>query len=131
MKITLELNPDLTKEQAEMVAELAKILVGKGLMGKTEEPKDDKPEEKPKRKTKAKAKETPVIPTKEPEPQPEKAEPTVDLAKVRETLGGVIKDKGKEARDKAAEKLQEYGAKNVSTLKAEHYADFVEFLESL
>lgn len=61
----------------------------------------------------------------------ETADQGVKIDDVRKALGVVIQTKGDSARDKAASKLKEYEAKNVSTLDPKHYQDFIDYLNSL
>lgn len=56
---------------------------------------------------------------------------SVSIDDVRMALSEVIGSKGDTARSKAAAKLGELEAKNVSTLDEKHYAVFIDYLNSL
>lgn len=105
---------------AEVAAPAPKKETSKPATKPAELPKKAKVEESPK--------ETPKEETKKAEaPKAEKAEGNIDIVKVRALLATKVGDHRTEIKNE----LTKLGATSVSTLDAEHYQAFADFLNSL
>ena len=118
MKITVEF--DSTKP-AEMVAltEMLTKATGQIRLSEVAPPKEDKPN--PPSKTRKKA-----------EAAKEKSAGKIwTIDKVRGLLAEKLDEKGEDARAQLKDKLESFGASNISTLPEENYEEFVAFLTEL
>lgn len=136
-KIKFEVEIDATNGQHVLAVNNFLQAIGNTSEEATPEPKKEteksttKAAELPK-KEKAKAeeapKETPKEETKKAEaPKAEKAEGSIDIVKVRALLATKVGDHRTEIKNE----LTKLGATSVSTLDAEHYQAFADFLNSL
>lgn len=128
----LELTIDLSnKEQTAAFANLFLALAGQTQTSvvaeetskttkKVDSPKKETPKQEP-----AKTVETPAAHAAE--EAPEKAQEAIKIEDVRALLSTKVTDH----RDSIKEKLTSFGANNVTSLKPEHYSEFVDFLNSL
>lgn len=136
-KIKFEVEIDATNGQQVLAVTNFLQAIGNTAEAATPAPKKEtakattKAAELPK-KEKAKAeetpKETPKEETKKAEaPKTEKAEGSIDIVKVRALLATKVGDHRTEIKNE----LTKLGATSVSTLDAEHYQAFADFLNSL
>lgn len=130
-KVKFELEIDASeKEHVEALNVFLSAIGGQETAPAMEVSKPEAAEEKPKKKRRTKA-EIDAEKTAKNDEAPKEEETGVKIDDVRKALGEVIQTKGDTARDKAAAKLKEFEAKNVSTLAPEHYQEFIDFLKSL
>ena len=142
-KIKFEVEIDATNGQHVLAVTNFLQAIGNTAEAATPAPKQEtakattKAAELPK-KEKAKVEETPKEPAKTEEapkeetkkaeaPKTEKAEGSIDIVKVRALLATKVGDHRTEIKNE----LTKLGASSVSTLDAEHYQAFADFLNSL
>lgn len=120
MKNSLKIKIDLSSPDHEAVSRAITLL--ESFLPAENAEKETKPKAEPKKEAKPKAEPKAETPKKE---APKSSGHTID--QVREALA--LKVDGH--RDSIRTKLTELGAKNVTTLDAGKYDEFVEYLESL
>lgn len=113
---------------AEAASPAPKQETAKATTKATELPKKEKAKAEETPKETAKTEEAPKEETKKAEaPKTEKAESSIDIVKVRALLATKVGDHRTEIKNE----LTKLGASSVSTLDAEHYQAFADFLNSL
>ena len=128
MNLKFEVNL-ATEEEVKSLYEFLLLVVrnrAKNLSDISEKPAE---QEKPtaKRSTKTSTKRSTKISTKKVEESPKAKSTKIDIMEIRR----IMKDLVQEHRDSIKEKLNSFGAKNVSTLKEENYQEFYDYLKSL